>query len=112
MARFKLIERQGTGVETPDPSTRPNNVGDQFLIVDRQLEDRHGNLAGTFVFRGTVVQRFTRDDIVVAFEATNKLNNGLINTQGVIRFYDFLSSDGVTWPSWAGLADTKKLVGR
>ena len=59
----------------------PNNVGDQFVIIDRQLEDRHGNLAGTFVFRATTVKRFTHDDIAVAFEATNNLNKGVINTQ-------------------------------
>jgi hypothetical protein len=111
MARFKLTERQETGVETPNPRTRPNNVGDQFLIVDRQLEDRHGNLAGTFVFRGTVVQRFTREDIVVAFEATNKLNKGVINTQGAIRFADFRSSDGVTWAIVGGTRKYKKARG-
>jgi len=80
MARFTLRERSGTGIDIPDLNTSANNVGDQVLIIDRQLEDRHGNLAGTFVFWGTIVKRFAQDDIVVAFEATNNLNKGLINT--------------------------------
>jgi len=50
MAKFTLRERPETGIDLPDLNTSPNHVGDQVLIIDRQLEDRHGNLAGTFVF--------------------------------------------------------------
>jgi len=112
MAKFTLIERPGTGVkEPPRNSPPPNNVGDQLLIIDRQLEDNGRNLAGTFVFRGTVVQRFAQNDIVVAFEATNKLNKGVINTQGVIRFADFRSANGVTWAIVGGTRKYKKAHG-
>ena len=69
------------------------------------------NLAGTFVFRGTVVQRFAQNDIVVAFEATNKLNKGVINTQGVIRFADFRSANEVTWAIVGGTRKYKKARG-
>ena len=89
MAKFTLKERPGTGIEVPDPNPPspqtkpPNNVGDQILFIDRQLEDKKGNLVGTLVSRCTIVQRFAQDDVVVAFTATNKLNKGMINTQGV-----------------------------
>jgi hypothetical protein len=86
-------------------------VGDQVLIIDRQLEDRHGNLAGTFVFWGTIVKRFAQDDIVVAFEATNNLNKGMINTQGVIRFNDFTLPNGVTFAIVGGTRKYKKAHG-
>jgi hypothetical protein len=86
-------------------------VGDQILIIDRQLEDKHGNLAGSFVFRATIVKRFTWDDIVVSFEATNTLNKGVINTQGVIRFADFASANGVTWAIVGGTRKYKKAHG-
>jgi hypothetical protein len=69
------------------------------------------NLAGSFVFRATIVKRFTRDDIAVAFEATNTWNKGVINTQGVIRFADFASSDGVTWAIVGGTRKYKKVRG-
>jgi hypothetical protein len=111
MARFTLRERSGTGIDIPDLNTSANNVGDQVLIIDRQLEDRHGNLAGTFVFWGTIVKRFAQDDIVVAFEATNNLNKGLINTQGVIRFNDFTLPNGVTFAIVGGTRKYKKARG-
>jgi len=111
MARFTLRERSGTGIDIPDLNTSANNVGDQVLIIDRQLEDRHGNLAGTFVFWGTIVKRFAQDDIVVPFEATNNLNKGLINTQGVIRFNDFPLPNGVTFAIVGGTRKYKKARG-
>ena len=111
MARFTLRERSGTGIDIPDLNTSANNVGDQVLIIDRQLEDRHGNLAGTFVFWGTIVKRFAQDDIVVAFEATNNLNKGLINIQGVIRFNDFPLPNGVTFAIVGGTRKYKKARG-
>jgi hypothetical protein len=98
MARFTLIERQGTGVEVrvPDRGSNPQEVGDELLIIDRQLEDRNGNLVGTFVSRCTIVG-FAQGDLVVAFTATNKLNKGMINTQGAMRFADFALPKGVTF---------------
>jgi hypothetical protein len=111
MAKFTLRERPGTGIDLPDLNTSPNHVGDQVLIIDRQLEDRHGNLAGTFVFWGTIVKRFAQDDIVVAFEATNNLNKGMINTQGVIRFNDFTLPNGVTFAIVGGTRRYKKAHG-
>ena len=111
MAKFTLRERPETGIDLPDLNTSPNHVGDQVLIIDRQLEDRHGNLAGTFVFWGTIVKRFAQDDIVVAFEATNNLNKGMINTQGVIRFNDFTLPNGVTFAIVGGTRKYKKAHG-
>jgi hypothetical protein len=116
MAKFTLKERPGTGIEVPDPNPPsgpkpPNNVGDQILFIDRQLEDKKGNLVGTLVSRCTVVQRFARDDVVVAFTATNKLNKGMINTQGVIRFNDFTLPNGVTFAIVGGTRKYKKARG-
>ena len=118
MAKFTLIERPGTGIEVPDPdppspqSKPPNNVGDQILFIDRQLEDKKGNLVGTLVSSCTIVQRFAApDDIVVAVTATNKLNKGMINTQGVIRFADFDLPNGVTFAIVGGTRKYKKARG-
>jgi hypothetical protein len=112
MARFTLIERQGTGVEVrvPDRGSNPQEVGDELLIIDRQLEDRNGNLVGTFVSRCTIVG-FAQGDLVVAFTATNKLNKGMINTQGVIRFNDFTLPNGVTFAIVGGTRKYKKARG-
>jgi Allene oxide cyclase barrel like domain len=117
MARFTLRERPGTGIEVPDPNPPhpqlppPHNVGDQILFIDRELEDRRGNLVGTLVSRCTIVHRFTKDDLVVAFTATNKLNKGMINTQGVIRFNDFGLPNGVTFAIVGGTRRYKKARG-
>ena len=48
---------------------------------------------------------------MVAFEATNTLNKGVINTQGVIRFADFASANGVTWAIVGGTGKYKKARG-
>jgi hypothetical protein len=117
MAKFTLKERPGTGIEVADPDPPsplpkpPNNVGDQILFIDRQLEDKKGNLVGTLVSRCTIVQRFAQDDLVVAFTATNKLNKGMINTQGVIRFNDFTLPNGVTFAIVGGTRKYKKARG-
>jgi Allene oxide cyclase barrel like domain len=112
MAKFTLRERQGTGVDVPAPNPPPpNNVGDQLLIIDRELEDEHGNLVGSFVFRATIVKRFAQDDIAVTFQATNTLNEGVINTQGVVRFNDFTSPNGVTFAIVGGTRKYKKAHG-
>jgi len=126
MARFTLIERQGTGVEVrvPDRGSNPQEVGDELLFIDRELEDKKGNLVGTLVSRCTIVHRFARDDVVVAFTATNKLNKGMmaftatdklnkgmINTQGVIRFNDFTLPNGVTFAIVGGTRKYKKARG-
>jgi hypothetical protein len=117
MAKFTLRERPGTGTEVPEPhppspqTTPPHNVGDQILFIDRQLEDKKGNLVGTLVSRCTIVQRFAQDDVVVAFTATNKLNKGMINTQGVIRFNDFTLPNGVTFAIVGGTRKYKKARG-
>jgi hypothetical protein len=116
MAKFTLKERPGTGIEVPDPNLPsgpkpPNDVGDHILFIDRQLEDKKGNLVCTLVSRCTVVQRFARDDVVVAFTATNKLNKGMINTQGVIRFNDFTLPNGVTFAIVGGTRKYKKARG-
>jgi hypothetical protein len=117
MAKFTLKERPGTGIEVPDPDPPsplpkpPHNVGDQILFIDRQLEDKKGNLVGTLVSRCTIVQRFAQDDLVVAFTATNKLNKGMINTQGVIRFNDFTLPNGVTFALVGGTRKYKKARG-
>jgi hypothetical protein len=117
MAKFTLKERPGTGIEVADPDPPsplpkpPHNVGDQILVIDRQLEDKKGNLVGTLVSRCTIVQRFAQDDLVVAFTATNKLNKGMINTQGVIRFNDFTLPNGVTFAIVGGTRKYKKARG-
>jgi hypothetical protein len=117
MAKFTLKERPGTGIEVADPDPPsplpkpPHNVGDQILFIDRQLEDKKGNLVGTLVSRCTIVQRFAQDDVVVAFTATNKLNKGMINTQGVIRFNDFTLPNGVTFAIVGGTRKYKKARG-
>jgi hypothetical protein len=117
MARFTLRERPGTGIEVPDPNPPfpktppPHDVGDQILFIDRELEDNHGNLVGTLVSRCTIVHRYAKDDLVVAFNATNKLNNGMINTQGVMRFNDLSSPNGVTFAIVGGTRRYKKARG-
>jgi hypothetical protein len=113
MARFTLIERQGTGVEVrvPDRGSNPQEVGDELLFIDRELEDKKGNLVGTLVSRCTIVHRFARDDLVVAFTATNKLNKGMINTQGVMRFNDLLKPNGVTFAIVGGTRKYRKARG-
>jgi hypothetical protein len=114
MAKFKLYVRPGTGVETPDPNATPpppDNPGDILLVVDRLLEDKHGNLRGTLVFRGVIIKKLAKDDLVVAFDATNTLNKGVINTQGVIRFNDLGSPNGVTFAIVGGTGKYKKARG-
>jgi hypothetical protein len=109
MARFTLRERPGTGVGISDPNANPaDRPGSTILVVDRVLEDRHGNQRGTFVFRGVIAEKLGTNDLVIAFDATNKLDKGLINTQGVIRTTDTSS----TSPSQVGLASTKRLAAR
>jgi hypothetical protein len=98
MATFTLRERLGTVVDIPDPNVNPPDTPEAtVLAVDRLLEDTHGNLRGSFTFCGVVTKKFVADDLEVAFDATNKLDKGVINTQGVIRFADFASTNGVTW---------------
>jgi hypothetical protein len=63
------------------------------------------------VSRCTIVRRFTPDDLVVAFTATNKLNKGMINTQGVMRFNDLSSPNGVTFAIVCGTRRYKKARG-
>lgn len=112
MARFTLRERPGTGIEVPDPSlSPPHDVGDQILFIDRELEDNNGNLVGTLVSRCTIVHRYAQDDLVVAFTATNKLNKGMINTQGVMRFNDLFLPNGVTFAIVGGTRKYKKARG-
>jgi hypothetical protein len=112
MAKLTLIESPGTGVEIPDPSTNPpRNPGDQILIIDRRLVDKQGNLRGSFTFRGVITKRFTANDLEVAFDATNKLDKGVINAQGVVRFTDFASANGVTWAIVGGTGKYKKARG-
>jgi hypothetical protein len=48
---------------------------------------------------------------VVAFEVTNKLCKGRINTQGVIPFADFGSARGVTFAIVGGTGKYKKARG-
>jgi hypothetical protein len=86
-------------------------VGDQILFIDRELEDNHGNLVGTLVSRCTIVHRYAKDDLVVAFTATNKLNKGMINTQGVMRFNDLFLPNGVTFAIVGGTRKYRKARG-
>jgi hypothetical protein len=69
MARFTLIEVPAPGNPPADqkkvPSTTPFTEGDEMLIVNRVLTDRHGNQRGTFVLRGTLVQVFSRSDALM-----------------------------------------------
>jgi hypothetical protein len=105
IAKFTLRARPGTGVEVPDPNSTPpppNNPGDKLLVVDRLLEDRNGNLCGTLVFRSVIIKKLAAEDLVVTFDATYKLGKGAINTQGVIRFADMFTSNGVTFAMVGG----------
>ena len=112
MATFTLREIPGTGLDVPDPNAIPaNQPGATLLVVDRLLEDTHGHLRGSFTFRGIVTKKFTDDDLEVAFDATNRLRKGLINTQGVIRFRDFASANGVTWAIVGGTRRYRKAHG-
>jgi hypothetical protein len=64
MAKFTLRERPGTGDNVSDPNADPappnpipaDKEGATTLVVDRVLEDQHGNLRGTFVFRGVIAK--------------------------------------------------------
>jgi hypothetical protein len=47
----------------------------------------------------------------VAFTATNKLNKGMINTQGAMRFADFALPKGVTFAIVGGTRKYKKAHG-
>jgi hypothetical protein len=113
MARFTLIERQGTGVRIPDLMTNPpNDPGDPLILVDRVLEDKNGNQRGTFVFRGVIVKRLAADDLVVAFDATNTFEKGVLNAQGVVRFNDFRLPNGVTWAIVGGTGKYRRFAAR
>jgi hypothetical protein len=68
-------------------------------------------LRGTLTFRGVITKKFAADDLEVAFDATNKLDKGVINTQGVIRFNDFTLPNGVTFAIVGGTGDFKKAHG-
>ena len=99
------------GVEISDPNANPVDApGARFLFVDRLLEDTHGNLRGTLTFRGVITKKFAADDLEVAFDATNKLDK-VINTQGVIRFSDIGSANGVTFAIVRGTGKYKKARG-
>jgi len=112
MATFRLRVRPGTVVEISDPNANPVDVpGATFLFVDRLLEDTHGNLRGTLTFRGVITKKLAADDLEVAFDATNKLHKGVINTQGVIRFRDMDSANGVTFAIVGGTRRYKKARG-
>jgi hypothetical protein len=112
MATFTLRVRPGTGVDISDPNANPKEVpGATFGFVDRLLEDTHGHLRGTLTFRGMVTKKFAVDDLEVAFDATNKLDEGVINTQGVIRFNDLGSANGVTFAIVGGTGRYKKARG-
>jgi len=96
MATFTLRERLGTGIDVPDPNADPalqdpipaDKPGATTLVVDRLLEDTHGNLRGSFTFRGLIARNLGTNGYVIAFDATNELDKGVINTQGVIRTID------------------------
>lgn len=111
MAKFTLRVRPGTRVEIPDPDPPrpqlppPEKPGDHFLIIDRELEDKRGNLAGTFVLRGVILEG--PDDPRIAFDATIKLDKDVINTQGAIR----LSDKEVTFAIVGGTGKYKKARG-
>jgi hypothetical protein len=112
MATFTLRVRPGTGVDISDPDANPSDVpGATFGFVDRLLEDRHGNLRGTLTFRGMITKNLAANDLEVAFDATNKLDKGVINTQGVIRFNDLGSANGVTFAIVGGTGKYKKARG-
>jgi hypothetical protein len=115
MATFTLIDRPRMGDEVWVPDRGPNapvEVGDQRLTVDRVLVDRRGRQRGTVSIRGTVIQTFPPpiDDAVLAFEATNNLEKGVINTQVVIRFGDVVTT-GVTFAIVGGTRKYKKAHG-
>jgi hypothetical protein len=112
MATFRLRVRPGTGVDISDPNANPVDVpGATFGFVDRLLEDRHGNLRGTLTFRGMITKNLAANDLEVAFDATNKLDKGVINTQGVIRFNDLTLPNGVTFAIVGGTRKYKKARG-
>jgi hypothetical protein len=83
-----------------------------YLLLTGSWKTRTETWVGTFVSSCTIVQRFAApDDIVVAFRATNKLNKGMINTQGVIQFNDFTLPNGVTFAIVGGTRKYKKARG-
>jgi hypothetical protein len=100
MAKFTLIERESPGDSTfvpPDPPEPAlplqRNPGEQLLIINRVLVNRKGRRRATFFVRGRIIQTFPpTDDAVMAFEGTNNLEKGVINTQGVIRFGDVVTT--------------------
>jgi hypothetical protein len=58
-----------------------------------------------------ITKNLAANDLEVAFDATNKLDKGVINTQGVIRFNDLGSANGVTFAIVGGTGKYKKARG-
>jgi Dirigent-like protein len=104
MATFTLRERSGTGVDVVDPCVNladpnapsPDDPGVTILVVDVVLEDSQGNQRGTFIFRGVIARNLGLNGFAIAFNTTNKFDEGTINTQGVLRTADATNRFAIT----------------
>lgn len=87
MPTFTLTEQEAEG-DFFQP--RKPKRGDPWLVIERRLNDGSGSPVGTFTVRGTFMTKLRRNDAVIAFHGTNKLNGrGDISTQAVIHLSDF-----------------------
>jgi hypothetical protein len=126
MSKFTLTEIPAPGATPTDPPAdqtfvppesavlprRQKSVGDQMIILDRVLVDKNGHQVGSFVLHGTLLQIFVNEpnlDALMSFQASNTFAEGVINTQGVVRFRDFAT--GVTFAIVGGTGEFKKARG-
>lgn len=93
-----------------DPAKQ--SEGDRLLIVDRPLIDQNGNQRGSFVLCGTYLQIFPgvpNNDVLMSFQASSTFPEGVINTQGAIRFNQI--PNGVTFAIVGGTGVYEKVRG-
>jgi hypothetical protein len=86
--------------------------GDRLLIVDRPLIDQNGNQRGSFVLCGTCLRIFPaapNNDVLMSFQVSNTFPEGVINTQGAIRFSEI--AGGVTFAIVGGTGVYEKARG-
>jgi hypothetical protein len=95
---FRLIEHPSQGFDQRIRAHGNQQSPGDVLLAEKPLFDPvSGAQRGSFVFRGTVIQVFG-NDALVSFEASNMLTGqGVINTQGAIRFSDIGSANGATF---------------
>ena len=111
--QLKLLEHFSSGYSKEikvNPVRPPSGpaAGDMLLVERPLLEASSGSEAGTLVLVGVYV-RVDSGSPLLAWNASNKLQEGIINTQGAARLSEFAS--GVTFAIVGGTRKYKHARG-